>query len=77
MNNYTITDVHISTIKAGDTILHTDNKITTVSNSNIKNGFMGITLFGDAYRLGRLPVKKVTFNKPSVEKELYTSMLKS
>lgn len=61
MNTYTIQNVHISTIVAGDTILHTDGKLTTVCNSNIKTGFMGITLFGDSYRLGTLPVIKVTF----------------
>ena len=45
LSKYKIVDVHISTIKNGDTILHTDNLITTVNNCNIKRGFMGITLF--------------------------------
>lgn len=61
MNNYTIAEVHISDIRAGDTILHSDGCITTVCKSNIKKGFAGITLFGDPYRLGTIPVKKVTF----------------
>jgi hypothetical protein len=57
--NYKIVEVHISTIKNGDTILHTDNKISTVCNSNIKNGFCGITIFGDSYNLGTKLVKKI------------------
>jgi len=56
---YKIEKVHISDIKNGDIILHTDNKITTVCNNNIKRGFCGITLFGDSYRLGCVLVKKI------------------
>jgi len=48
---------HISLIAAGDTILH-NGKLMTVCNNNIKRGFMGITIFGDSYRLGNIPVKK-------------------
>jgi hypothetical protein len=54
LSKYKIVDVHISSIKSGDTILHTDNKITTVCNNNIKSGFCGITLFGDSYRSGTI-----------------------
>ncbi len=61
MNNYTIKEIHISEISHGDTILHTDGKITTVCRNNIKKAFNGITLFGDSYRLGTLPVKKITY----------------
>jgi len=59
LSKYKTVDVHISTIKSGDTILHTDDKITTVCNNNIKRGFCEITLFGDSYRSGRLLVKKI------------------
>lgn len=53
-------DVHISEIRHGDTILHLDGNIRTVSRSNIRrDSFMGISIFGDSYRLGRLPVKKL------------------
>jgi len=52
-----IKEVHISTIKNGDTILHNDC-IHTVCNSNIKSGFLGVTLFGDSYMMGRTLVKK-------------------
>ena len=34
--NYEIKQVHISKIKVGDTILHTDGNIRTVSKNNIK-----------------------------------------
>lgn len=59
LSKFKIIEVHISTIKSGDTILHTDNKITTVCNNNIKKGFCGITLFGDSYKSGYLKVKKI------------------
>ena len=59
LSKYKIQEVHISVIKNGDTILHTDNKITTVCNNNIKRGFFGITLFGDSYNMGTIRVKKI------------------
>lgn len=59
LSKFKIVEVHISTIKSGDTILHTDNKITTVCNNNIKSGFCGITLFGDSYISGTILVKKI------------------
>jgi hypothetical protein len=50
---------HISSIKAGDTIIY-GGKVTTVSNNNIKRDkFMGITIFGDSYNLGYKLVTKV------------------
>ena len=54
-----VIDVHINSIKIGDTILCSDNKIRTVGKGNIKYGFMGATLWGDSYRLGTIPVKKI------------------
>jgi len=61
MSNYDLIEVHISTIVAGDTILHTDGKLTTVTKTNIKTGSNGTTLFGESYKLGYMPVKKVIF----------------
>lgn len=55
---YEIKPTHISQIKQGDTIMM-DGEMHTVGNNNIKNGFMGITLFGDSYKLGRELVQKV------------------
>lgn len=58
--DYEIEEVHISTIQAGDTILHTDGLIKTVCNVNIRHSsFMGITLFGNSYRLGNVLVKRL------------------
>lgn len=52
--------VHISQIRLGDTILHTDGKVRTVCRKDItRNNFTGISLFGDSYRLGTMPVKKL------------------
>ena len=62
MGHVGIKEVHISTIKIGDTIEHL-GLIQTVSGTNIStSSFMGVSIFGDSYRLGMIPVKKVTFN---------------
>ena len=67
MDNYNISEVHISRIRVGDTILHTDGKIRTVSSTNIKsNPFHGITLFGDSYKLGYQKVKRITYKTARV-----------
>ena len=47
---------HISQISAGDTILHNGREMT-VCEHDIKRGFCGITIFGDSYRLGTVPVE--------------------
>ena len=68
-NNYRVTEVHISCIKSGDTIIHNDGKLTTVCKNNIKrDSFMGITLFGDSYKLGYQLVKRIEFIKSWEEK---------
>ncbi len=56
-----VTAVHISTISAGDTVLH-QGKLRTVCRRDIKRSdFFGLMLFGDSYNLGTVPVKKVIF----------------
>lgn len=62
--NIEITNVNISKIRSGDTIFF-NGVLRTVSSSDIKSGFCGVTLFGDSYNLGRLPVKKVLFLVPT------------
>lgn len=57
---YNIVLVHKDCIKIGDIILCKDGKVRTVCRNNITNGFMGVCLFGDSYRLGQDPVKKIT-----------------
>ena len=57
---YDITLTHIEDIQSVDIIFCPDNKIRTVNCSDIKEDkLMGRTLFGDSYRLGTLPVKKL------------------
>ena len=57
---YDIVKTHIDNICVGDTILCPDNKIRTVRGTDIKHDeLMGRTLFGDSYRLGYIPVKKL------------------
>lgn len=52
-------------------ILHLDGNIRTVNNCNIKIGFLGLTIFGDSYKLGTVLVSKlikVTQNNQQNEK---------
>jgi len=59
--NTVIREVHISTLKAGDTVKH-NGLIQTLSKNNIgKSSFMGSSIFGDSYQLGQIKVKKVLF----------------
>lgn len=60
---YEIENVHKDTIKVGDTILCSDGLMRTVCRNNITNGFCGVCLFGDSYRLGHSPVKKVIIKR--------------
>jgi hypothetical protein len=66
MVNYSIKKQHISTIKAGDTILH-NSIMKTVTNKDIHyNSFMGISIFGDSYHIGNKLVDVVTIIKPKI-----------
>jgi len=47
---------HISDLRIGDIVLHA-GRVVTVGRENLKRDqFIGATLYGDSYRLGRLPV---------------------
>jgi hypothetical protein len=60
---YTTENVHISTIRAGDTIMF-NGDMKTVCQKDIHRGtFMGDTIFGDSYRGGALQVERVLFPK--------------
>lgn len=51
--------VHISQINVGDVIEH-NGEAKTVSGNNLKRSeFMGITIFGDSYKLGSQKVKRL------------------
>ena len=53
--------IHINKVNSGDTIIH-EGVLSTVTSTNIGwSNFMGRTLFGDSYRLGRKLVTRVTF----------------
>jgi hypothetical protein len=56
--NYTTRPVHISLINVGDTIEVSGN-LYTVGRDDLKSTFMGLTLRGDSYRLGTVPVLRV------------------
>ena len=59
--------MHIAAIRPGDTVIH-DGVEKTVSGTDIKrDGFMGKTVFGDSYRLGRQLVRVVIYECPACE----------
>ena len=51
-------DVHISTVRIGDTVIH-DGEMRTMTKSNLNT--KDNTIYGDSYTLGNKPVKLVTF----------------
>jgi hypothetical protein len=60
MSALNFAEVCISSLSVGDVVLH-NSKEMTVSNGDIKRcSFMGLTLFGDSYSLGRKKVLKGT-----------------
>lgn len=61
--NYTVNEVHISTINAGDTIISKDGYMRTICQNNLGgDSFIGRTIHGDSYKSGHELVKKVVFN---------------
>ena len=61
MQNYRIEKRHISDIRIGDTVMH-NGEMKTVGKNNLKyDSFMGYSLFGDSYKLGRQAVEVVIF----------------
>lgn len=57
---YTIEEVNISEIRAGDTVVHNGEIKTVCGNSLGNDPFMGVSLFGDSYHSGRKKVEKLT-----------------
>lgn len=57
---YKIIPTHISQINIGDTIKCRDGVIRTVSRDSIhQDKLMGVTIFGDCYNIGYIPVEKL------------------
>lgn len=59
--NYKIQEVHISTIKAEDTVIHNGEMKTVCGKDLTDAGIFGVSLFGDSYHAGHKLVKKVVF----------------
>jgi hypothetical protein len=52
--------VHISTISNGDTVIHESKMRTVNAKDHIsRSEFMGVTLFGDSFKLGTVLIEKV------------------
>lgn len=60
---YTIEHVQISAIQPGDTVMHYGNMKTVCRNNIGKDAFMGVTLFGDCYKMGHKLVQKVNIHR--------------
>ena len=61
-------EVHISQIRPGDTVIH-NGKEMTVSHNNITHcSFMGKALFGDTYKSGTKPVVRVEIQRALPQK---------
>lgn len=58
---YKMEEVHISQIKVGDAILHNGAVRTVCKRFLTYCSFMGVSVFGDNYRSGHRPVKRVIF----------------
>lgn len=56
-----ITEVHISEIKVGDTIIHHGQQKTVCRRAFGYDSFIGVLLWGDSYNMGNIKVKRVTF----------------
>lgn len=56
--------IHISALRPGDTIHH-EGADRTVCSADIRRAPDGeVSVFGDSYRLGTLPVQRVRFRVP-------------
>lgn len=63
--HFGVEEVHITQIKPGDTIIHLDNHLRTVGRKDIKRSLFTVkSLFGDSYKAGSTPVKKL--NRQSI-----------
>jgi len=59
--NIAIREVHISTLKAGDTVNHNGLVQTLCSKDIGQCSLFGASIFGDSYKGGNVKVKKVLF----------------
>ena len=58
-----VTEVHISEITVGDTVMHNRELRTVTRLSFGSDEFLGLLLFGDSYNLGHKKVKRVTIQR--------------
>ena len=73
----TTKQVHISTIRQGDTVIH-NNIMKTVSGTDIKNDiFMGTSIFGDSYKIGNKKVTLVDFKSDITSNNHYIYSMKN
>jgi hypothetical protein len=58
-----ISQVHVSTIRMNDIVIHNGVECTVGKNDIKHNTFMGSVLFGDSHKLGHTLVTKVTWDQ--------------
>lgn len=70
-----IEKINIASLMAGDTICH-NNKEMTVCKKDIRRGFCGLTVFGDSYRLGTIPILRVLKSFKELQRYKISILLK-
>lgn len=58
MIRYEVVPTPVEQILPGDTV-EVDGVLRSVCKNDLKRGFMGVTLFGDSYKAGTVPVSRV------------------
>ena len=58
MSAFNFIEVHKSTIRHGDVILHNDKEKTVCDNNITRSDLMGLCIFGDSYHCGYKKVLK-------------------
>ena len=64
---YHIRPTNIDLIRPGD-VVKVGEELRTVSPSDLRQGFMGKTLWGDSYKLGTRPVSLVIIETPGYQR---------
>lgn len=64
-NNAYYKEIHISEVRPGMTIYHNDQFATVGKNDITKDKFMGLSVFGDTYKVGTRPIVMILFKVPT------------
>lgn len=63
MSRWPTEEVHISSVRVGDAVVHQGKEMTVCAKDIKIDPFFGRMLFGDPYRLGMQPVKRLLIKR--------------